>query len=905
MSDGNGPGRAAATGSAELQVFLDAAFDPVQYARSVMESSSALEGVEALKRHQATVEAALSAHVTSHDAELLGRLTGADQLGTGVKGAKKHAQSLSGSVGRLTRDISQPFGQIKADAERLRNVLKACKVLDRTRRFVRAVTKLRTQLEVSSSTEGGGTTTVIKLPESARDLAKAAQVVHEVEFLIRSGDLEGIHVVKVEHEWISKVGKGIRTRTEMVLNRAITEINYQAEVAPALQAFFNLGNLAERVDAAVDWVVSNVVEEAREALDAHALDQVPNSAATESGKLESLGSKLSAAARRSTTKGTRIKPPQGQEAAWRDTLWSRVEALEVSIRTWSLRVWNLQRVLAKKRDPLTHVCFADEIQNSAQRRSGRVHDESVYAQYWRKMCAALNGEVEKASRAYPFVRGVLGAQGYPRLRNLFRTLPARLAQRTANKSVAGVGNTKDEVVSVLRAFQPLLELFLAQSHHRLKEMVEQMFPKGLDVKTAIADKQNALPTRNDVLTFAKTVSTELAAAKSDADLASVLARGVANAVGLFRTKAEGVIVDYDEGGALAKELVLGAEGVVSSDAKVIETLKKQKLSQAHDIAMLNLTLRLETLVREMPEKSTPSNAENREQVVRAKMSQLEEVVSSLECFSQNLLSKWLTCAANSIHTVVARIHRENFAMEQDDSAQAPDSESSFMSLLGKALQILRTEHLEKLPSEYSLVSKLCVELQARVVALFTRHIALVRPVNSAGRLRLANELAQFELAVSTLSLSDQHKLADIGAPYQELRGLRQLLFIEMDVSPDEAVAEIKQLSSQLRPTTLFLAMFANAPAELRSLYSLNNQKEIDFVKELDSIEGSTLDVGDRATCTDLALGTLRPEPRELVAWVKQKVSAALDNYMQMLSGADVGAVEYCAPYHILRRLVDL
>ena len=56
--------------------------------------------------------------------------------------------------------------------------------------------------------------------------------------------------------------------------------------------------------------------------------------------------------------------------------------------------------------------------------------------------------------------------------------------------------------------------------------------------------------------------------------------------------------------------------------------------------------------------------------------------------------------------------------------------------------------------------------------LFVRHAALVRPVGAAGRLRLAADCAQLELAVAPLC----DRLANLGTAYRVLRAFKPLLF---------------------------------------------------------------------------------------------------------------------------------
>ena len=71
-----------------------------------------------------------------------------------------------------------------------------------------------------------------------------------------------------------------------------------------------------------------------------------------------------------------------------------------------------------------------------------------------------------------------------------------------------------------------------------------------------------------------------------------------------------------------------------------------------------------------------------------------------------------------------------------------------------------------------------------VVRAFSRHLTLVRPLGEAGKLRIAADMAHFELALEPLlhaatKGTGKLELSDLGAAYTELRSLRQLLFVEV------------------------------------------------------------------------------------------------------------------------------
>jgi conserved oligomeric Golgi complex subunit 5 len=111
----------------------------------------------------------------------------------------------------------------------------------------------------------------------------------------------------------------------------------QAEVATALQVFFNLGTLKDVVRGIVQEYVASFEAAIRAATDSRQL-----------GGLVSQGP-------------GKAQTRQGAAVKVQDVLWQQLEECMALLQTSALAVWHLQRVLLKKRDPLTLVALADAV----------------------------------------------------------------------------------------------------------------------------------------------------------------------------------------------------------------------------------------------------------------------------------------------------------------------------------------------------------------------------------------------------------------------------------------------------------------------------------------------------------------------------------------------------------------
>jgi conserved oligomeric Golgi complex subunit 5 len=112
----------------------------------------------------------------------------------------------------------------------------------------------------------------------------------------------------------------------------------QAEVAAALQVFFNLGSLRAVALELVAQRADAVAASLRAALDAR--------------QLTGMATGAQARGRASAAGGVRIQ----------DVLWRALDESMGKMHTQAVAIWHVQRVVSKKRDPLKLTLFADVIQ---------------------------------------------------------------------------------------------------------------------------------------------------------------------------------------------------------------------------------------------------------------------------------------------------------------------------------------------------------------------------------------------------------------------------------------------------------------------------------------------------------------------------------------------------------------
>jgi hypothetical protein len=185
-----------------------------------------------------------------------------------------------------------------------------------------------------------------------------------------------------------------------------------------VQVFFNLQSLPEIILLALHTTVKQTIEMSRAALDLDALvatypelvsQAAPNTSTSTVAGL-SLGASKRAAAAAAVAAGPQPLPVSSQ---LRMALREAAHQWSALVFEQAMQIHVLQRVVAKKEDPSTHVRFIDVL-----RAAGNASNNPVLASgrllelYWNQLCMGLQdvaaeklrAQPHAASRIYPFLR---------------------------------------------------------------------------------------------------------------------------------------------------------------------------------------------------------------------------------------------------------------------------------------------------------------------------------------------------------------------------------------------------------------------------------------------------------------------------------------------------------------------
>ncbi|KAF9285229.1 Conserved oligomeric Golgi complex subunit [Mortierella antarctica] len=328
---------------ADYDSFLVEQFDPNTHANSIIHQSAKGEldiatSLSSLSFSIESLNKQLQDQVTTHYNDLLSQAAGIRELETVLMTVKAGLKALSTSMERLSFKVKTPFEQIQTYTIQLERLQVTSEMLRRVLRFLYLSKRLEMQM-----------------PGGDLELTKAALTLSEVDSLLQESDLEGINVVDSEVRNLESVRGRIIDSADRMLQDGMSSQN-QAQVGSALQVFYSLKGLDIKIMAITTNLNSKLHSQIKHAVDIQSLQKE----AKEAGMNNSAGFIGGGVRRRDG------EPSVGATALWTSILWKRMEKLMDDMYNGCVKIYLLERVLARKRDPLTQVSFLEVVTNTSQ-----------------------------------------------------------------------------------------------------------------------------------------------------------------------------------------------------------------------------------------------------------------------------------------------------------------------------------------------------------------------------------------------------------------------------------------------------------------------------------------------------------------------------------------------------------
>ncbi|XP_064633908.1 conserved oligomeric Golgi complex subunit 5-like [Lineus longissimus] len=731
-----------------FEKFLQDDFDAKAYATKAIQGLAITRQLAKLAEGINLLDKDLHSQVVAHHEDLLSQATGVETLEGVLQMMQTRIQSLLAAVERIRSKITEPFNKILTRTAQLRRLQEACDLLRRIIRILYLSRRLHSQLQ-------GG----------AREITKAAQSLNELDYLSEGVDLAGIEVLEQDRRFIKQARKDVESQAQRMLALGM-ETENQTQVATSLQVFHNLGTLQLTVEKVVNDCHHNLYKSVQAALEVKSF--------IGSGQGQGKGP------------GRASLPATGNTAAFRASLWTNMEKLMDNIYSSCAQVQHLQKVLAKKRDPVTHICFIDELS-----KDGPVN---VLKTFWLKVTEMLTNEFSAAASGSTFLKQAFEGE-YPKLLRLYNDLWRRLQQFSDYMNVTVTSSLPDvdltvgmdllvesgaekEIFDPEKALRDSLGLFetayLSRSLSRLFDPINLVFPGG----------SINPPTTEEVEGIAKTISSELNVASVDTHLSITVAKNVAKTVQLYAVKCEQLL---------------------STDGEGSQVIGPPTPGQTRNAAVVNTLYQFHQVVTKVITGLTHFPPSAIDAIKRA----LESVVVLMG----NAINPLLSSIADALEAIILTMHSEDFssqAIPEGGQVEAPCS--LYMKELQQFIARVQQTYLAQFQCGDFIMDSIH-PIACSCIELFVNHASLVRPLGDGGKMRLAADFAQMELGISPLC----RRVSDLGKHYRLLRAFRPLIF-----QTSEHISESPALGDVIPYSCVIHFLFTRAPPELKSPHQAAN-----------------------------------------------------------------------------------
>ncbi|KAJ7407104.1 component of oligomeric golgi complex 5 [Willisornis vidua] len=559
------------------------------------------------------------------------------------------------------------------------------------------------------------------------------------------------------------------------------------QVGTALQVFHNLGTLKDTIANVVDGYCTVLEENIKNALDIKVLTQ-PSQTVTRGGP------------------GRAAMPTPGNTAAFRAALWTNMEKLMDQIYSACGQVQHLQKVLTKKRDPVSHVCFIEEIVKDGQ--------SDILYKFWTAVTQTLSSQFQSATDSSMFLKQAFEGE-YPKLLRLYNDLWKRLQQYSQNiqRNFNTSGTTdlfgelqqmeedaqdifmqKNEDYDPEKALKDSLQqyeaAYLSKSLSRLFDPINLVFPPG---------GRNP-PSSDELDSIIKTIASELNVAAVDPDLSLAVAKNVAKTIQLYGVKSEQLALSVGPTAVLKDALHESLLTIcsLSTQGDASQVIGPLTEGQRRNVAVVNSLYKLHQSVLKVisNQSSFPAAAE---QTVTTALKAVHDLMGSA-------VQPLLNSVGDSVEAIIITMHQEDFSGSLSNSGKPDVPCSLYMKELQGFIARVMTDYFRHFEC-FDFVFDNTEAMAQRAIELFIRHASLIRPLGEGGKMRLAADFAQMEFAVAPLC----RRVSDLGRSYRQLRSFRPLLF-----QTSEHIASSPALGEVIPFSIILQFLFTRAPPELKS-----------------------------------------------------------------------------------------
>ena len=550
--------------------------------------------------------------------------------------------------------------------------------------------------------------------------------------------------------FVDETGSRLSNAADTLLSMG-TANDRPAETAVALQIFYNLGKMKVTVEKLLEGYRGFVRNTLREAL-AEANDV---KAAQGAGGGSSGGGSDGA-------------------AAWKERYWEGMRGCATRLAGIVVRVWHLQRVLQRKRDPSTYQPFLELVTDPGKPLPARAFVGAVLDM--------VDEELDHVRSAGGAARDLLRDQ-YPYLVNFLLSILSKSEEAT--ESIKGVPpfyqpEYKERLIA---AAKPFVDLHLGDLRAKAPAQVAKYFAAAGLPSSGVGDKGSSASRRpvGSVAPLVRMFEEELEALGSSHLAEDSVIQGfklVAGALGFFVEK-------------VSLHLVSSGRDV----ARIEKPTPAQLCNIALCVQCLELEWRMQDVLKKWGEDSLPKFA----------VTAIEEQLELLRAKAGECAEPMLMALAKGAEEKVAKMHAEFSGSRPSAVGTADVAPSDYMVGLVALLKLFSAEYLNRFPfiaqrtqpagtgttasppgKSVVVLTRKLKSTASRVLDVYVRHACLASPWSERVAQTVGRDAEELEKAVT----SHIWPCKLLGENYLTFRGFKLLTSVATSRLPDLPTADL-------------------------------------------------------------------------------------------------------------------
>ncbi|ORX71060.1 hypothetical protein BCR32DRAFT_225581 [Anaeromyces robustus] len=715
----------------DYQPFMEDSFEPTQYVGMIVQNSQVTFGptndissnIAKLNYSLEYIKKNLFEQVTNNYENLLQQIDNVEMFEDVIKKMQENLMEIFQTYERLKLKISIPYKEMEGHITQLKNIQKAAEILRHLIRFLYLVKRLENQIKSED-----------------REVAKAALSLNEIDMILKESDLSNIDIVDNEVENINTIRKQIVEKADILIEKSFQTQN-QSDLAIGLQVYANLDKMSEKVQYLFNSFINDIKTKINEIFNASLLTKETQTRTF--SILSGIDSRIANNSKKTTA------------------LWNNLESFLDNYYKYYIKVYLIDRVLSRKRNPITHASYNDEIT--------KVLNGNIINVFSKKVSELFDKQLKQSIKTSTYLKQVFQTE-YPKLLRSISDFYSRIA--LFNPEISNDSNIKENL-PLIQSIKVFEAVYVSKSQTKLNDCIIKAFTERF--------QGPVIPSRDDINRIVNTISSEIDLSRFDSHLLEEITHNISKALTVITIKCRQLI---------------------NNDYQVLPNANSNLCppTTAQNIDIINSIWWLQENIWKIIDDSS-------EDILKIELQNPLDEIYNLLC---SIVEPLMGNITKQIENIILKIHKEDFNINSKANINITSEGgqcSTYVIELGNYLKWLKREIFNKI--KCSELKEWIHSIAARILDFFLRQISIIRSLSENGKLKLASDITTMEFNLNQWFMDCGIKNEnDIFIKTQTLKAFKPLLFknTELLIDPFQ--------TAHIPRTILIQHIFARAPDEL-------------------------------------------------------------------------------------------